>query len=171
MFRLPQEGEYVNSWLTAAVRADPFDAWDRRYSFDWGHSSAKTSRLKSRHEDHKAVIEEGIMELQQYRFCYAGSGMNFAVFSDDPCRTRYVKSIPIPIGYTEVELYEIEPSARTRWIVVQEINGHKTTLKVFLRQGNKFLENSMVDLSRETKNQIMQRFPRLAAERNRPMAA
>ena len=111
------------------------------------------------------------MELQQYKFCYAGSGMNFAVFADDPCRIRYVKSIPIPIGYTQVELYEIEPGARTRWIVVKEINGHKTTLKVFLRQGKKFLENSMVDLSQKTKNQIMQRFPKLAAEPNRQMAA
>ena len=111
------------------------------------------------------------MELQQYRFCYAGGGMNFAVFADDPCRTRYVKSIPIPIGQTQVELYEIEPGARTRWIVVKEINGHKTSLKVFLRQGKKFLENSMTGLSQKTKNQIMQRFPKLAAEPNRPMAA
>jgi len=111
------------------------------------------------------------MELQQYRFCFAGGDMNFAVFATDPCRVRYVKSIPIPIGYTQVELYEIEPSARTRWVVVKEINGHKSTLKVFLRQGKKFLENSIVDLSRETKNQIMQRFPKLAAEPTRSMAA
>ena len=111
------------------------------------------------------------MELQQYRFCYAGSDMNFAVFADDPCRTRYVKSVPIPIGYTEVELYEIEPGARTRWIVVKQHNDHKTTLKVFLRKGNRFLENSMVDLSRETKKQILQRFPKLAAETRRQMAA
>lgn len=111
------------------------------------------------------------MELQQYRFCYAGSDMNFAVFADDPCRIRYVKSIPIPIGYTQVELYEVEPGAKTRWIVVKQVNAHKATLKVFLRQDEKFLENSMVDLSRETKNQIMQRFPKLAVEPKRPMAA
>lgn len=111
------------------------------------------------------------MELRQYRFCFAGSDMNFAVFADDPCRTRYVKSIPIPIGYTEVELYEIEPGVRTRWIVVRQLNDHKTTLKVFLRQGGKFLENSMVDLSRETKKQIMQRFPKLVAEPRHRMAA
>jgi hypothetical protein len=111
------------------------------------------------------------MELQQYRFCYAGSDMNFAVFADAPCRTRYLRSIPIPIGYTEVELYEIEPGARTRWIVVKQLNDHKTTLKVFLRQGNEFLENSMVDLSRETKKQIMQRFPKLVVEPKHRMKA
>lgn len=111
------------------------------------------------------------MELQQYRFCYAGSNMNFAVFANDPCCTRYVKSIPIPIGNTEVALYEIEPGARTRWIVVKQLNDHKTTFKVFLRQGGKFLENSMVDLSRETKKQILQRFPKLVAEPKPPMAA
>jgi hypothetical protein len=104
------------------------------------------------------------MELQQYKFCYAGSDMNFAVFSDDPCHISYVKSVPIPIGHTKVEFYEIEPGARTRWIVVKQVNGYKNTLKVFLRQNEKFLENSMDQLSRETKKQIMQRFPALAAE-------
>ena len=111
------------------------------------------------------------MELQQYRFCYAGSDMNFAIFADDPCRARYVKSIPISIGYSEVELYEIEPGAKTRWIVIKQLNDHKTTLKVFLRQGDKFLENSMVDLSLETKKQIRHRFPRLVAEPKHRMAA
>ena len=104
------------------------------------------------------------MELQQYKFCYAGSDMNFAVFSDDPCHISYVKSVPIPIGHTQVQLYEIEPGARTRWIVVKQVDGHKNTLKVFLRQNEGFLENSMDQLSRETKKQIMRRFPTLAAE-------
>ena len=111
------------------------------------------------------------MELQQYRFCYAGSDMKFAVFADDPCRIRYVKSIPIPIGHTQVELYEVEPGPKTRWIVVKQLNDHKTTLKVFLRQGGEFLENSMVNLSPETKRQIMQRFPKLVAEPKHRMAA
>jgi hypothetical protein len=104
------------------------------------------------------------MELQQYRFCYAGSDMNFAVFSDDPCHVSYVKSVPIPIGHTKVELYEIEPGAKTRWIVVKQVDGYKNTVKVFQRQNKRFLENSMDQLSRETKKQIMQRFPTLAAE-------
>ena len=104
------------------------------------------------------------MELQQYKFCYAGSAMNFSVFADAPCRIRYVESIPIPIGKTQVELYEIEPGARTKWVVVKQVNGYKATLKVFLRRDKKFLENSIVKLSREIKSEIMRRFPKLAAE-------
>ena len=104
------------------------------------------------------------MELQQYKFCYAGNGMNFSVFSDSPCRISYLKSVPIPIGPSQVELYEIEPGARTQWIVVKQVDGYKNTLKVFLRENDKFLENSMDQISRETKKQIMQRFPALAAE-------
>ena len=90
--------------------------------------------------------------------------MNFAVFSDDPCRISYVESIAIPIGHTQVELYGIEPGARTRWIVVKQLDGHKATLKVFLRQNEKFLENQIDDLSQETRSQIVQRFPNLAAD-------
>jgi hypothetical protein len=109
------------------------------------------------------------MELQQYKFCYAGSDMNFAVFSDDPCHISYVKSVPIPIGHTQVELYEIEPGARTRWIVVKQVDGSKNTVRVFLRQHERFLENSMDQLSSQTKKQIMQRFPTLAAETKGPV--
>jgi len=104
------------------------------------------------------------MELQHHKFGYAGSDMNFAVFSDDSCRISYVESIAIPMGHTHVELYGIEPGARTKWIVVKQLDGHKATLKVFLRQNEKFLENAIDDLPQETRNQIMQRFPNLAAE-------
>ena len=33
------------------------------------------------------------MELEQYKFCYAGSDMNFAVFSDDPCLAAEPKAL------------------------------------------------------------------------------
>lgn len=111
------------------------------------------------------------MELQQYKFCYAGSNMNFTVFADAPCHIRYVKSIPIPIGQTQVELYEIEPGTTTKWVVVKQVNGHKATLIVFLRRGKKVLENSIAKLSREIKSEIMQRFPKLAAEPETLLAA
>ena len=74
------------------------------------------------------------------------SDMNFTVFSDDPCRVSYVESIAIPIGHTQVQLYGIEPGARTKWIVVKQLDGPKATLKVFLRQNEKFLENQIDDL-------------------------
>ena len=96
--------------------------------------------------------------------------MNFAVFSDDPCRVSYVESIAIPIGHTQVQLYGIEPGARTKWIVVKQLDGPKATLKVFLRQNEKFLENQIDDLPQETRSQIMQRFPNLAAEEKSPFA-
>ena len=75
--------------------------------------------------------------------------MNFAVFSDDSCRVSYVESIAIPIGHTQVQLYGIEPGARTNWIVVKQLDGHKATLKVFLRQNEKFLENQIDDLNQK----------------------
>jgi len=110
------------------------------------------------------------MELQHHKFGYAGKDMNFAVFSDDPCRVSYVESIAIPIGHTQVQLYGIEPGARTKWIVVKQLDGPKATLKVFLRQNEKFLENQIDDLPQETRSQIMQRFPNLAAEEKSPFA-
>jgi hypothetical protein len=48
--------------------------------------------------------------------------------------------------------------------VVKQLDGHKATLKVFLRQNEKFLENQIDDLPQETRSQIMQRFPNLAAD-------
>ena len=110
------------------------------------------------------------MELQHHKFGYAGKDMNFAVFSDDSCRVSYVESIAIPIGHTQVQLYGIEPGARTKWIVVKQLDGNKATLKVFLRQNEKFLENQIDDLPQETRSQIMQRFPNLAAEEKSPFA-
>lgn len=109
------------------------------------------------------------MELQHHKFGYSGNDMNFAVFSDDPCRIKYVESISIPIGHTQVQLYGIEPGARTKWIVVKQLDGHKSTLKVFLRQNETFLENEIDSLPQETRSQIMQRFPNLAAEQKSPL--
>ena len=110
------------------------------------------------------------MELQHHKFGYAGNDMNFAVFADDPCRVSYVESIAIPIGHTQVQLYGIEPGARTKWIVVKQLDGHKATLKVFLRHNEKFLENQVDDLPQETRSQIMRRFPNLVEEETPPFA-
>jgi hypothetical protein len=110
-----------------------------------------------------------IMELQHHKFGYSGSDMNFAVFSDELCRISYIESIPIPIGHTQVELYGIEPGAGTKWIVVKQLDGRKATLKVLLRQHEKFLENSIAGLSLKTQNQIMKRFPSLAVEAKPPL--
>ena len=105
-----------------------------------------------------------IMELQHHKFGYSGNVMNFAVFSDDPCHIKYLDSIPIPIGHTQVQLYGIEPGARTKWIVVKQLDGHKATLKVFLRNKETFLESEIDSLPLETRSQITQRFPNLTAQ-------
>lgn len=111
------------------------------------------------------------MELRDCRFCFAGHDMNFAIFSDDPCCVRYRESIPLPIGHTRVEVYEIEPGAKTHWILVKQMDGDKNTLRVFIKSGEKFLESRAEDVSRETKKQIMRRFPKLTAEFPPPLAA
>lgn len=104
------------------------------------------------------------MELQHHKFGFSGSDMHFAVFADDLCRISYVGSVTLPIGHSQVELYGIQPGAKTKWVVVKQLDGHKATLKVFLRQNEKFLENEIDDLPQETKSQILQRFPNLVAE-------
>jgi hypothetical protein len=57
------------------------------------------------------------MDLNESKFYYAGEDMNFAVFSDCPCRVRYVESIRLPIDLAPVEIYTIEPAANGQWIV------------------------------------------------------
>jgi hypothetical protein len=109
------------------------------------------------------------MELQHHKFGYSGNGMNFAVFSDDPCHIKYVDSIAIPIGHTQVQLYGIEPGARTKWIVVKQLEGRKATLKVFLRKNEAFLESEIDSLPRKTRSQITQRFPNLTAQQKSPL--
>ena len=56
---------------------------------------------------------------------------------DDSCLIRYLQSIPLPIGATPVDVYEIEPGAKTQWIVAK----HFDVLKIFIRDGEALLEN------------------------------
>jgi non-ribosomal peptide synthetase component E (peptide arylation enzyme) len=111
------------------------------------------------------------MELRECKFYYAGHEMNFAVFSDDPCRARYLESIPLPIIQTKVDVYEIEPGANTQWVAIQQKDGDKTQLKLFVRKGEKFSESQAQHLPKELKKKIMQRFPRLAPELQPTVAA
>jgi hypothetical protein len=104
------------------------------------------------------------MELRECKFYYGGQEMNFAVFSDDPCRTRYLESIPLPIAQTRVDVYEIEPGAKTQWIVVRQKDGERDNLKLFIRVGDRFLENEAQTLSKDLRKKIIQRFPKLITE-------
>jgi hypothetical protein len=104
------------------------------------------------------------MELRECKFYYGGQEMNFAVFSDDPCRARYLESIPLPIAQTRVDVYEIEPGVKTQWILVRQKDGDKDNIKLFVKRGEKFLENAAQTLPKELKNKILQRFPKLPTE-------
>jgi hypothetical protein len=86
------------------------------------------------------VKSGGAMDLRESKFYYAGHDINFAVFSDHPCRVRYVERIRLPIGETSVEVYGIEPGANSQWIVVQQRNDGKGSLKFFVRGGEIFRE-------------------------------
>ena len=80
---------------------------------------------------------------------------------DDSCLIRYLQSIPLPIGATQVDVYEIEPGAKTQWIVVKHFDGNISVLKIFIRDGEALLENQFQDLPGEVKRKIVQRFPKL----------
>jgi hypothetical protein len=112
-----------------------------------------------------------MMDLRESKFYYAGQDMNFAVFSDTPCRVRYVESIPLPIVQTPVEVYTIEPAANSEWIVVDQRNDGKSSLKFFLRQGDEFREHRSHDLPQPVKQQILRRVPKSPWNSERSWAA
>ena len=100
------------------------------------------------------------MDLKESKFYHAGQDMNFVVFSDDPCQLRYVGSIRLPTNLAPVEIYTIEPASNGQWVVVEQKNEGKSTLKFFLRDGEAFRENRLHNLPLRLKEQIMQRIPK-----------
>ena len=108
------------------------------------------------------------MDVTESKFYYAGPDMNFAVFSDYPCRARFVESITLPISFAPVEVYTIEPGASSHWIVVQQRNDGKSSLRFFVRDGETFRENQSHDLPKQLKKDMLQRIPKSAANGERP---
>ena len=82
------------------------------------------------------------MDLKESKFYYAGHDMNFAVFSDYPCRVRYVDSISLPIDLAPVEIYTIEPASNGQWVVVDQKNEGKAVLSSFSEKGKHFARTS-----------------------------
>ena len=111
------------------------------------------------------------MDLKESKFYYSGHDMNFAVFSDYPCRVRYVDSISLPIDLAPVEIYTIEPAANGQWIVVEQKNEGRSSLKFFLREGEVFRENQLHDLPLHLKEQITRRVPKFPWKSERSWAA
>jgi hypothetical protein len=111
------------------------------------------------------------MDLKESKFYYAGEDMNFAVLSDYPCRVRHVESIPLPITQTPVEVYVIEPAVNGEWIMVDQRNEGKSSLKFFLREREEFRQHPSHELPRPVKRQILQRVTKSPWNRERPWAA
>jgi hypothetical protein len=110
------------------------------------------------------IAKGGVMELKDCKFYYGGQDMNFAVYSNDPCRARYRGSIPLPIASTRVDIYEIEPGANTQWVVIKQRDGERDNFKLFLRKGDKLMESDSQHLPKTVKDEILHRFPKLTAE-------
>src|SRR5262245_56554422 len=108
------------------------------------------------------------MDVRESRFYYAGQDLNFTVFSDQPCRARFVDSITLPISYAPVEVYTIEPGVNSQWIVVQQKTDGRSSLKVFVRDGEAFRENQTQDLPDGLREDILQHIPKSAANGGRP---
>jgi hypothetical protein len=104
------------------------------------------------------------MDLRECKFYWSGREMNFAVFSDDPCRARYLESIPLPLIQIQVDVYEIEPGRNTHWILVKQRDGEKNNFKIFVKKGNRFMENKVRRLSKHLQQRIFHRFPKLRPE-------
>jgi len=105
------------------------------------------------------------MELSECRFYLAGEEMNFVVYSDDLCRSKYLESIRLlPIGSMKVHVYEIEPGIHSEWVAVTQREGRRSCLKIFIRSGERFVENQARELPQELKKKIVGRFPKLISE-------
>jgi hypothetical protein len=122
------------------------------------HCDCGSVDLSSRVDACREVNE---MELKDCKFYYGGEGLNFAVFSDDACRTKFLDSIHVSLAQTTIQVYEIEPGVNSQWVVVRQVDGKQDQIKLYVRQGESFLEENNYGLSRELRTEIEQKFPRL----------
>ena len=100
------------------------------------------------------------MDIRKTRFYHSGEIMNFTVFSDRLCRVHYLESIiRASMRQTPVEVYAIEPSANSQWVVVQERDWAKSHLHFFIRDGKAFPENRPRRFPRQLKKTILQQLP------------
>jgi hypothetical protein len=111
------------------------------------------------------------MDVRESKFYYGGQDMNFAVFSDFPCRARFVESITLPISYAPVQVYSIEPGANSQWVVVQQRTEGRSSLRFFVRDGETFRENESHDLSKQVREDILQHIPKSVANGERNWSA
>ena len=111
------------------------------------------------------------MDLTESKFYKAGHEVNFAVFSDNTCRVRYLESIPLPVGDSMVDVYTIEPAANSQWVVVEVKEEETSRLRFFVRSGTTFRENDSRRLPENVRKQLQQRVRRMKGSRQRFQAA
>src|SRR5262245_52287289 len=99
------------------------------------------------------------MELRDCKFYYGGHDMNFAIFSDDLCRARYLESVVLPIGQVRVDVYQVDPGRNSKWVVIQQTDGSKNLWKCFARTGRTFSEAETYKFSPKVRAQIRQKIP------------
>src|SRR5262249_29092656 len=107
---------------------------------------------------------EASMELRDYRCYYGGQDMNFAIFSDDLCRARYLESIVLSLGQARVDVYEIEPGRKSRWVVIQQTDGSKNHWKCFARRGQAFSERQTQQFPERLRDEIRQKVREFALD-------
>lgn len=99
------------------------------------------------------------MKLTECSFYRSGKDVNFSVFSDDVCRVHHRKSISLPLG-GDVDVYAVEPGAKSHWIVVRQTEDAKHQLRWFLRKGRHF-EEGRENVPLAVKAEVGERFPQL----------
>jgi hypothetical protein len=102
------------------------------------------------------------MELRDCTFYSSGKDMNFALFSDSVCRVHYLKNVALPIGDVRVDVYSVQPSAQSQWVVIKQIEDGKEELKWFVRHGDTFLQRKGENFPKELRKAVIQKFPQLA---------
>ena len=104
------------------------------------------------------------MKLSTCRLYCGGDEMHFSVFSNAVCLARYLESITLPIGDIRVDVYVIEPSSQSRWVVITQQEGENTECRWFLRKGDDFVECASQSILKAIKAEVIHKFPTLAPQ-------
>lgn len=104
----------------------------------------------------------GVVKLNTCRFYCSGDSIHFSVFSNAICRACYLESIAVPFGDSRIDVYTIEPSSWTRWVVIMQKERDHIRCKWFLRKGDDFMECASPDIPKKVTAEILHKFPYLA---------
>src|SRR5262245_585594 len=82
--------------------------------------------------------------------------MNFTVFSDRLCRVNFLETLRSSIRQGRFEVYLIEPSSFSQWVVVQEWDWGKSHFHFFVRNGKAFPESHARQLPNRLRKTVLQ---------------